>query len=203
MRGHNLCFHWEIRKIISELSLLLLLIWSSGIFNIWTCNKGWFHHTWVKNKKHISIFTPKIISSLEVCSCILSTRLIKSKQHQALHAHTFPDGRSSLAGYICIPPSFKITWTSETIEPMYFPVYASSGLPDWNITKYTHQRSKTSINSINNSYYLSFRWLFRCWIHENPTIQKSSVDICYHGPDVSGPIWFPSLKIMHLYLFQR
>ena len=29
MRGHNVCFHKEMRKIISELSLLLLLIWSS------------------------------------------------------------------------------------------------------------------------------------------------------------------------------
>ena len=28
MRGHNVCFRLEIRKIISELSLLLLLIWS-------------------------------------------------------------------------------------------------------------------------------------------------------------------------------
>ena len=31
MRGHNICFRWEIRKIISELSLLLLLIWSSDV----------------------------------------------------------------------------------------------------------------------------------------------------------------------------
>ena len=30
MRGHNICFLWEIRKIISELSPLLLLIWSSA-----------------------------------------------------------------------------------------------------------------------------------------------------------------------------
>ena len=31
MRGHNICFHSEIRKIISELSLFLLLIWSSEL----------------------------------------------------------------------------------------------------------------------------------------------------------------------------
>ena len=30
MRGHNICFNEEILKIIPKLSLLLLLIWSSG-----------------------------------------------------------------------------------------------------------------------------------------------------------------------------
>ena len=29
MRGHNICFHSEIRKIIFELSSILPLIWSS------------------------------------------------------------------------------------------------------------------------------------------------------------------------------
>ena len=33
MKGHNICFHREIRKIISELSSLLLPIWSS-VFSI-------------------------------------------------------------------------------------------------------------------------------------------------------------------------
>ena len=28
MRGHNMCFHWEIRKITFELSSVLPLIWS-------------------------------------------------------------------------------------------------------------------------------------------------------------------------------
>ena len=31
MRGHNICFHLEIRKIIFELSLIPLLIWSSAL----------------------------------------------------------------------------------------------------------------------------------------------------------------------------
>ena len=29
MRGHNICFHWEIRKIIFELSSMPPLVWSS------------------------------------------------------------------------------------------------------------------------------------------------------------------------------
>ena len=33
MRGHNICFHSEIRKIIFELSLIPLLIWSSAVRN--------------------------------------------------------------------------------------------------------------------------------------------------------------------------
>ena len=39
MRGHNICFYWEIRKIIFELSLIPSLIWSfvlvqSNIVNV-------------------------------------------------------------------------------------------------------------------------------------------------------------------------
>ena len=30
MRGHSICFHYKIRKIISELFLLPFLFWSSG-----------------------------------------------------------------------------------------------------------------------------------------------------------------------------
>ena len=31
MRGHNICFHREIRKIVFQLSSIPPLIWSSGI----------------------------------------------------------------------------------------------------------------------------------------------------------------------------
>ena len=34
MRGHNLCFHLEIRNFISEISLLPFLIWSSVIVSM-------------------------------------------------------------------------------------------------------------------------------------------------------------------------
>ena len=42
MRGHNICFHLEIRKIIFELSSILLLIWSldyviDDIDNVYKC----------------------------------------------------------------------------------------------------------------------------------------------------------------------
>ena len=35
MRGHNICFCGEIRKIIFELSLIHTLIWRSGVINFW------------------------------------------------------------------------------------------------------------------------------------------------------------------------
>ena len=34
MRGHNICFHCEIRKIIFKLSLIPPLIWSSAVYQI-------------------------------------------------------------------------------------------------------------------------------------------------------------------------
>ena len=43
MRGHKICFRWEIRKIIFELSSVLPLIWSSWVDWQWQerQNKRW------------------------------------------------------------------------------------------------------------------------------------------------------------------
>ena len=40
MRGHNICFIEEILKIIPELSLLLLLIWSLNVTLIYEERQG-------------------------------------------------------------------------------------------------------------------------------------------------------------------
>ena len=34
MRGHIICFHLEVRKIIFELSSIPPLIWNSGVYNL-------------------------------------------------------------------------------------------------------------------------------------------------------------------------
>ena len=38
MMGHKICLFGEIRKIISELYLLLLLIWSSACYSLCLCH---------------------------------------------------------------------------------------------------------------------------------------------------------------------
>ena len=85
MRGHNICFHGEIRKIVFELSSVLPCIWSSVLIHV--CIFGFFRTLMPLFDEDTNMLF--LVGKVRQLHCILTCARVRSYLYIHFHDNKF------------------------------------------------------------------------------------------------------------------